>query len=132
MAWILFVVYFHRLAHTYQSDIVEVLNSPVLRLAATTVLLTGLVYFVVLSLPFVPNLGPRSVGMVFVWTMLLVVGHSLSHMGFHDAQAMLSAMRDAVGAVASYRLRSRTPSRSPCLLSRASNWVYSSWPCLAR
>jgi hypothetical protein len=100
VAWSLFVVYVHRLAHTYQTDIVEVLNSPVLRLAATTVLLTGLVYFVVLSLPFVPNLGPRSVGMVFVWTTLLVVGHSLSHMGFHDAQAMLSAMRDAVGAVA--------------------------------
>ena len=99
-AWILFVVYVHRLGHMYQPEIVEVLKSPVLQIAATTVLLAGLAYFVVLSLPFVPNLGPRSVGMVFVWAALLVVGHSLSHMGFHDAQDMLSTIRNSVGALA--------------------------------
>lgn len=100
VAWVLLIVYVHRLAHMYQSDIVEVLKSPVLQIAATTLLLTGLVYFAVLSLPSVPNLGLHSIGMVFVWAALLVVGHSLSHMGFHDAQAMLSTMRDAVGAPA--------------------------------
>jgi hypothetical protein len=99
-AWILLVVYVHRLGHTYRPEILEILKSPALQIAATTILLTGLVYFVVLSLPFVPSLGLRSVGMVFVWAALLVVGHSLSHMGFHDAQAMLSTMRDAVGPLA--------------------------------
>ncbi len=99
-AWILLVVYVHRLGHMYRPEILEVLKSPALQITATTILLTGLVYFVVLSLPFVPSLGLRSVGMVFVWAALLVVGHSLSHMGFHDAQAMLSAMRDAVGPLA--------------------------------
>jgi hypothetical protein len=99
-AWILFVVYVHHLAHLYQPEMAEVLNSPALQMAAATLLITGLVYFVVLSLPFAPNLGLRSVGMVFVWAALLVVGHSLSHMGFHDAQVMLSTMRDAVGALA--------------------------------
>jgi hypothetical protein len=100
VAWILLVTYVHRLAHAYQSEIVTILDSPALRLAATTVLLAGLVYFVVLSLPFVPNFGLRSIGMVLVWAALLVVGHSLSHMGFHEAQATLSAMRDAVGPLA--------------------------------
>jgi hypothetical protein len=100
LAWILLVVYVHRLTHAYQADIVEILKFPVLQIAATIILLTGLVHFIVLSLPSVPNLGLRSVGMVFVWAALLVVGHSLSHMGFHDAQAMLSEIRDAVGAVA--------------------------------
>jgi hypothetical protein len=99
-AWILLVVYVHRLAHIHGPKIQEVLTSPALQIAATTVLLTGLVYFVVLSLPFVPNLGLRSVGMVLVWAALLVGGHSLSHMGFHDAQVMLSTIRDAVGVLA--------------------------------
>lgn len=99
-AWILLIVYLHRLAHTYGPEIQEVLTSPVLQIGATTVLLSGLVYFVVLSLPHVPNLGIRSFGMVLVWAALLVGGHSLSHMGFHDAQAMLSTVRDAVGVLA--------------------------------
>jgi uncharacterized membrane protein YdjX (TVP38/TMEM64 family) len=97
MAWILIIVYSHRLAHAYQSDIARALESPFAQLGAAVLLLTALVYFVILSLPFVPNLGPRGVGVVFVWVALLVLGHSLSHQGFHDAQAMLSSMRDAVG-----------------------------------
>jgi hypothetical protein len=101
VAWILLVAYLHRLAHTYQSSIVEILNSPFLRIAATTVLLTGLVYFIALSLPSVPNLGLRGVGMVLVWVTLLVLGHALSHMGFHDAQFMLFTMREAFDVVAS-------------------------------
>lgn len=99
-AWTLVVVYGHRLAHGYQPHIVDVLRSPVLRIAATTVLLTGLVYLIVLSLPRVPSLGLRGIGMVLLWATLLVAGHSLSHMGFHEAQALLSAMREAFGPLA--------------------------------
>ena len=98
--WILLVALFHQLAHAYQAEIVEILNSPLLQLAASSLLLSGLVYFVVLSLPGLPALGPRSMGMVWVWAALLVGGHSLSHMGFHDAQAMLAAVRDEFGTVA--------------------------------
>jgi len=97
VAWVLIVAYVHRLAHMYQSEIVEVLRFPLLQILATTVLITVLVYLVALSLPFVPNPGPRTIGMVFLWATLLVAGHSLSHMGFHDAQAMLSKMQEAVG-----------------------------------
>lgn len=97
VAWTFLVVYAHRLGHAHQAQIVEVLNSPFLRIAAATALLTVLVYFIALSLPFVPNLGLRSAGMVLAWVTLLVLGHSLSHMGFHDAQSMLFSMRDALG-----------------------------------
>jgi len=99
LAWLLLVVFIHRLAHAYQYGLVEMLSLPVLRVAATTLLLTALVYFIVLSLPWLPNLGVRSVCMVSVWVTLLVLGHSLSHMGFHDAQSMLLAMRGALGPV---------------------------------
>jgi len=100
VAWVLLVAYVHRLGHAYQTEIVEVLSSPYFRVLATTALLTGLVYFVALSLPFVPNPGFGSVAMVFVWVTLVVLGHSLSHMGFHDAQSMLFTMREALGSFA--------------------------------
>lgn len=99
-AWVLLVVYVHYLVHLYQAEVTEVLRSPATQIAAATLLITGLIYLLVLSLPFVPNLGLRGIGLVFVWAALLVVGHSLSHMGFEDAQVMLSTMRDAVGALA--------------------------------
>lgn len=99
-AWVLVIVYVHRLGHLYQAEIVEILSSPPLQILATTLLITGLVYFVALSLPFVRNLGFRTLGMVLLWVTLLVAGHSLSHMGFHDAQAMLSTMREALGPLA--------------------------------
>ena len=95
-AWVLIIVYVHRLAHMYQSEIVEVLKSSLLQILATTVLITSLIYLIALSLPFVPNPRPRTIGMVFLWATLLVAGHSLSHMGFHDAQVMLSTMQEAV------------------------------------
>jgi len=99
LAWLLVVVFIHRLTHVYQYELVEMLNLPVLRVAVTTLLLTALVYFIALSLPWLPNPRAHSVCMVFVWVTLLVLGHSLSHMGFHDAQAMLLTMRDALGPI---------------------------------
>jgi|25_taG_2_1085351.scaffolds.fasta_scaffold15713_2 hypothetical protein len=99
MTWLLAVVFIHRLAHAYQYELVEILSFPVLRMAATTLLLTALVYFIVLSLPWLRNPGIHSVCMIFVWVTLLVLGHSLSHMGFHDSQSMLLSMRDSLGPI---------------------------------
>lgn len=99
LAWLLVVVFIHRLAHAYQYELVEMLSLPVLRVIATTLLLTALIYFIALSLPWLPNPGVHGLGMTLVWVTLLVLGHSLSHMGFHDAQSMLLAMRDALGPI---------------------------------
>jgi hypothetical protein len=96
-AWAAVVVYAHFLAHAYAAELTSILASPLSRGAAITVALTALVYFVALSLPAVPNLGPRSVAVVFVWMSALVLGHSLSHAGFHSAEAVLAATREAMG-----------------------------------
>lgn len=99
MTWLLAVVFIHGLAHAYQYELMEILSFPVLRVAATTLLLTALVYFIVLSLPWLRNPGIHSVCMIFVWVTLLVLGHSLSHIGFQDSQSMLLSMRDSLGAI---------------------------------
>ena len=97
IAWIALIAYAHSLAHTYEAELTSLLASPFAKLAATTLLLTALVYFVCLSLPVVPNLGTRGIAAVFVWAALLVLGHSVSHESFHEVQASLVSMRDAVG-----------------------------------
>jgi len=96
-AWAAVVVYAHSFAHAYAAELTSILASPLSRVAAITVALTALVYFVALSLPAVPSLGPRSVAVVFVWIGALVLGHSLSHAGFHSAEAALAATREAMG-----------------------------------
>ncbi|MDH5534883.1 MAG: hypothetical protein OEZ08_04820, partial [Betaproteobacteria bacterium] len=53
--------------------------------------------FFVLSLPAVPNPGVRAVAAIFVWMLILVGGHALSHAGYHNAAAALASMREAVG-----------------------------------
>ena len=100
VAWILLVVYGHHLAHLYPAEIAQFLATPGLQIATTVTLLTSLVYLVALTLPFVPRLGLRGMGMVLVWSTLLVVGHSLSHLGLHDATAMLAGVRESVGPLA--------------------------------
>ncbi|MCL7944684.1 hypothetical protein [Marinobacter sp. ATCH36] len=100
LAWLLVVVFIHRLTHVYQHELVETLRLPMFRIAVTTLLLTALVYFIAVSLPWVPNPGFHSVCVVLAWVTLLVLGHSLSHMGFHDSQSMLSTMREAFGPAA--------------------------------
>lgn len=99
MTWLLAVVFIHGLAHAYQYELMEILSFPVLRVAATTLLLTALVYFIVLSLPWLRNPGIHSVCMIFVWVTLLVLGHFLSHIGFQDSQSMLLSMRDSLGPI---------------------------------
>ena len=61
VAWIVLIAYAHNLAHAYEAELVRLLASPFTKLAATSLFLTMLGYFLFLSLPIVPNLGPRAV-----------------------------------------------------------------------
>lgn len=96
-AWIAFLAYAHNLAHAFEAELVSLLASPLSKLAAATLFLAALVYFVWLSLPIVPSPGPRAVAAIFIWSALIVIGHSVSHESFHEVQASLGSMRDQVG-----------------------------------
>ena len=95
--WITLIACAHSLAHAYEAELVHLFATPFAKLAAAALFLTALVYFICLSLPFVPRLGARAVALIFVWSALLVLGHSVSHESFHEVQASLGSMRDQVG-----------------------------------
>jgi len=89
-AWILLVVYVHKLGHQYLGDIKTAFNTPVSRIIFQILFIVGLVYLVILSLPGIPAPGLRGILSIGIWAAVLAVGHQLSHAGFHEVQTILS------------------------------------------
>ncbi len=97
IAWIAFIVYSHYLGHTYLGEIKSALGSKTTQVIAQVVVLSALVYFIMLSLSFLPNLGVRGVSVLVMWSIILVSGHQLSHEGFHQLQDILASASREIG-----------------------------------
>lgn len=97
-AWIILIVYAHKLGHQYLGDIKSTFDTPTLRIVLQILVISVLAYLVALSLPVVPTPGRRGVVTLLVWATLLAVGHQLSHSGFHELQAALASSALAVNA----------------------------------
>jgi hypothetical protein len=89
-AWVLLVVYVHKLGHQYLGDIKTTFNTPISRIILQILFIVSLVYLVILSLPGIPTPGLRGILSIGIWATLLAVGHQLSHAGFHEVQTILS------------------------------------------
>ena len=100
IAWAALIIYVHPLGHKYIGDIREILGSPVSQLGAQVVLLSTLVYLIMLSLPVLPNLRVRGLSILVFWAFLLVLGHQLSHQGFHELQDVLTSSGYEIGLFA--------------------------------
>ncbi len=100
IAWAALIIYAHHLGHNYIGEIREILGSPVTQLGAQVVLLSTLVYLIILSLPFLPNLRVRGLSILVFWAFLLVLGHQLSHQGFHELQDVLTSSGYEIGIFA--------------------------------
>jgi len=100
IAWAALIIYVHPLGHKYIGDIREILGSSVSQLGAQVVLLSTLVYLIMLSLPVLPNLRVRGLSILVFWAFLLVLGHQLSHQGFHELQSVLTSSGYEIGIFA--------------------------------
>ncbi len=99
-AWVLLITYAHHLNHKYIGGIKEIFESPLSQMGAQVVILSILVYLITLSLPFLPQLRFRSLCLLVFWALLLVLGHQLSHQGFHELQGALTSSGYEIGIVA--------------------------------
>ena len=97
IAWVIFIVYAHYLSHAYLGEIKSALGSKTTQVIAQVVVLSALVYFIMLSLPFLPNLGVRGVSVLAMWSIILVSGHQLSHEGFHQLRDILMSVSGEIG-----------------------------------
>ena len=97
IAWVAFIVYAHHLSHAYLGEIKSALGSKTTQVIAQVVVLSALVYFIMLSLPFLPNLGVRGVSVLAMWSIILVSGHQLSHEGFHQLRDILASASGEIG-----------------------------------
>ena len=100
IVWAALIIYAHHLGHKYLGEIREILESPVSQFGVQVVLLSTLVYLIMLSLPFLPNLGVRGLSILVLWAVLLVLGHQLSHQGFHELQDVLTSSGYEIGIFA--------------------------------
>jgi hypothetical protein len=100
IAWVTLITYAHFLIHKYTGGIREILESPVSQLGAQIVFLSTLVYLIILSLPVLPNPRVRGLSILVFWAFLLVLGHQLSHQGFHQLQDVLTSSGYEIGAIA--------------------------------
>jgi hypothetical protein len=96
-AWIAFIAYAHHSSHVYLGGIKAALGSTTAQVMVQVVILSGLVYFIMLSLPFLPSLRFRGVCALALWSMILVLGHQLSHEGFHQFQENLAEASSGIG-----------------------------------
>jgi hypothetical protein len=97
IAWVAFIVYAHHLSHAYLGEIKSALGSKPTQVIAQIVVLSALVYFIMLSLPFLPSLGVRGVSVLAMWSIILVSGHQLSHEGFHQLRDILASASGEIG-----------------------------------
>ena len=97
IAWVAFIVYAHHLSHAYLGEIKSALGSKTTQVIAQVVVLSALVYFIMLSLPFLPNLGVRGISVLAMWSIILVSGHQLSHEGFHQLRDILTSASGEIG-----------------------------------
>lgn len=100
IAWAALIIYAHHLGHKYAGEIREILESPVSHLGAQVVVLSTLVYLIMLSLPFLPNLRVRGLSILVLWAFFLILGHELSHQGFHELRGVLTSSGYEVGLFA--------------------------------
>ena len=100
IAWAALIIYAHHLGHKYIGEIREILESPVSQFGAQVVLLSILIYLIMLSLPVLPNLRVRGLSVLVFWAFLLVLGHQLSHQGFHELQGVLTSSGYEIGIFA--------------------------------
>jgi uncharacterized membrane protein YdjX (TVP38/TMEM64 family) len=97
VAWLAFIVYAHHLSHAYLGEIKSALGSETTQVIAQVVVLSVLVYLIILSLPFLPNLGVRGVSVLAMWSTILVLGHQISHEGFHQLRDVLASASGEIG-----------------------------------
>jgi hypothetical protein len=97
IAWAVLITYAHHLVHIYIGGIKEIFESPVSQLGAQIVLLSTLIYLIILSLPMLPNPRVRGLSILVFWAFLLVLGHQLSHQGFHELQDVLTSPGYEIG-----------------------------------
>jgi len=88
-AWIALITYIHKLGHIYFGNLKDTFSTPIIQIVVQIIAASVLICLIWLSLPVLPKITRRGIGMVVFWAVLLAVGHHLSHYGFHQLKFLL-------------------------------------------
>jgi hypothetical protein len=88
-AWIVLITYTHKFGHLYFGNLKETFSAPIIQVFVQIIAISVLICLIWLSLPILPKITKRGIGMVVFWAVLLAIGHQLSHFGFHQFKDLL-------------------------------------------
>ena len=89
----------HNALHTHERQLTSIFEHPVEKFLAATVGLSTLIYLIVWSLPHVKRPTWKGALTIGVWSILIVIGHGVTHIGESNAEVLFSELREMMGVV---------------------------------
>ncbi|MBR9867974.1 MAG: hypothetical protein GYB20_11490 [Oceanospirillales bacterium] len=95
--WLFAVVLAHHALHTNAQVVSQLLVYPVVKLLAAAGGLSLLIYLTIWSLPQIGKLNWRGSLTILVWSVLIVIGHGVTHLGESNTAVVLNQLQDMMG-----------------------------------
>lgn len=95
--WLIILALTHRALHIHAQPLSQFLSNPVQKFFAASAGLSVLIYLIILSLPQVRRPGWKGCLTIGLWSVLIVIGHGVTHLGESNAQEVLTQLQDMMG-----------------------------------
>lgn len=96
-AWILAIAIMHQLLHDHSMFLAQIFSHLAVKAFAAAIGLSLFIYFIIFSLPNIKPPGWKGVLTIFVWSVLIVIGHGVTHLGESNAREVLSQLQEMMG-----------------------------------
>jgi len=96
-AWILAIAIMHQLLHDHSEFMAQIFSHLAIKAFAAAIGLSLIIYFIILSLPNTKTPRWKGVLTIFIWSVLVVIGHGVTHLGESNAKEVLSQLQEMMG-----------------------------------
>lgn len=99
LVWLYLLAVFHHLLHENAEFISTVLNHPAQKALAAFLALSVFIYLIIWSLPHVHRPSWSGFITISIWSLLIVLGHGVTHTGESSAHQLLEELRQMMGVL---------------------------------
>lgn len=97
LAWLFAVVWAHHALHAHAQVVSQLIDHIFLKFLVAVGGLSFLIYLIIWSLPQVVKPNWKGSLTIVVWSMLIVIGHGVTHLGESNAEAVLNQLQEMMG-----------------------------------
>ena len=96
-SWLFVLAIIHYALHYYAPQIVGVFVHPAEQFLGATLGFSTLIYLFIWSLPHINRPTWKVAFAIFIWSMLIVIGHGLTHLGEAKSTVLLHDLQEMMG-----------------------------------